>query len=357
MSGSPPPETAETPPDAATLSVWLGAGAAVEDISLAPLGADAAFAGRLSRIAIRPGPPASVVVKQPSTDPNVRGLLVQLGMYAREARFYREIAPGCPVRVPMLLAVTGPEDAPTLVLEDLADARPGDQAAGLSPSKAEPVARAIAGLHARWWDRAESEAAWLPSLDAGPDMASFYTRCWPAFLDRFGDDLPDWLKIAGAGAGAVMAAARRDLAETPVTLLHGDLRLDNILFLPDGTPAFVDWQTCVRGRGAFDLAYLAAGNLLSHDVSEIDRLIAAYHDSLTTHGVTGYSLDALRIDYRRAIGFLLARTVTAGASLGFAAGPAHERFRLALARWGDAAERCGAADDLVAAVRRSVSGA
>ncbi|MEH6660234.1 MAG: phosphotransferase, partial [Parasphingorhabdus sp.] len=42
-----------------------------------------------------------------------------------------------------------------------------------------------------------------------------------------------------------------------LTVTHGDMRLDNILFHADGRiAALVDWQTCSLGNPANDVAYL-----------------------------------------------------------------------------------------------------
>ncbi|MDP2058062.1 MAG: MipA/OmpV family protein, partial [Thiobacillus sp.] len=47
-----------------------------------------------------------------------------------------------------------------------------------------------------------------------------------------------------------------------VALVHGDLRIDNILFAPDGNACWlVDWQTLGRGSGAADLAYLVGTSI------------------------------------------------------------------------------------------------
>ena len=46
------------------------------------------------------------------------------------------------------------------------------------------------------------------------------------------------------------------------TVVHGDLRIDNILFAPDGERCWlVDWQTLGRGSGATDLAYLVGTSI------------------------------------------------------------------------------------------------
>lgn len=60
---------------------------------------------------------------------------------------------------------------------------------------------------------------------------------------------------------AIIDALRRDLpADAPVSLIHSDLKFDNLLVELDTlTPvAVVDWDMCTRGDPLFDLAVLAS---------------------------------------------------------------------------------------------------
>ena len=66
--------------------------------------------------------------------------------------------------------------------------------------------------------------------------------------------------------GVQRAEYERRMRERPPTLVHADLRADNLLFGPVGTPdevIIIDWQLAIRGMGAFDIARLMArGELL-----------------------------------------------------------------------------------------------
>ena len=65
------------------------------------------------------------------------------------------------------------------------------------------------------------------------------------------------------------------------SLMHGDYRLDNLMFHPDGTVAAVDWQTLGVGLAGRDLAYLIATSLEPDARREAEHAaIAAYHDRL-----------------------------------------------------------------------------
>ena len=73
--------------------------------------------------------PTSVVVKVPSSDPNVRAGSFDSSTYLNECEFYRSVAPLVDVAVPGVLAVHYDADARdfAIVLEDLAGSEQGDQ--------------------------------------------------------------------------------------------------------------------------------------------------------------------------------------------------------------------------------------
>ena len=108
--------------------------------------------------------PASVVVKLASADPTSRSTGIGLGIYEREIRFYREVAPriGGPLAACHLALYDPGEGWFTLVVEDTAPSAQGDQIAGCSVEEARLAIRELARLHAPVWDDAELEAAeWL----------------------------------------------------------------------------------------------------------------------------------------------------------------------------------------------------
>jgi len=105
-------------------------------------------------------------------------------------------------------------------------------------------------------------------------------------------------------------------------LMHGDYRLDNMLFDPDRTRiTVVDWQTMGVGLAARDLAYFTATSLAPEVRAEIEQeLIGRYHEALLGYGVTDYDADTCWRDYR--LGVLQAPLLS---SLGFAFAASTER--------------------------------
>lgn len=105
-------------------------------------------------------------------------------------------------------------------------------------------------------------------------------------------------------------------------LLHGDYRLDNLLFDPAQTwVSVVDWQTLGVGLPARDLAYFMATSLNPQLRPAIEKdLVKDYHRALLGYGVTGYDFDECWRDYR--LGVPQAPLISA---LGFAFAAGTER--------------------------------
>jgi len=92
------------------------------------------------------------------------------------------------------------------------------------------------------------------------------------------------------------------LVEGPQTLIHNDVRLDNLFFLDDGAPCFIDWPVVARSRGTQDVGNLLAGSMDADDLStHWRRLLRRYHDRLLEGGVSGYSYDECERHYRQSI--------------------------------------------------------
>src|SRR2546425_1757848 len=143
-------------------AVLRGSGAAIDAAAVARFEAIAIGTGQMSesyRVGLTwddraPAGPASVVVKVSAADQTSRSTGVGLGIYEREIRFYREVAPrvGGPVAACHLAAYDPQEGWFTLVLEDAAPAGQGDQIAGCAVEEARLAMRELARLQAPVWD-------------------------------------------------------------------------------------------------------------------------------------------------------------------------------------------------------------
>ena len=249
--------------------------------------------------------PASVLVKLPASDPAARAMVI--GAYAIELRFYREVAPTVEVRVPTVhhQAIDLETGAFTLVMEDLAPAQQGDQVAGCTPEEAMAAAVNLAGLHGpRWCDPTLSDIEGL-SIQ-GPDDAALLAEFYGPALEIFVEGLGDLLEPATVETlrqTLDLAAAWTLGRSERFGLVHGDYRLDNLMFTPGSDEVTaVDWQTVSLGLPARDLAYLVGTGLSVEDRRAAEQdVVTAYHGALEGHGVTGYDRDQAWEDYRYAM--------------------------------------------------------
>ena len=214
-------------------------------------------------------------------------------------RFGAAAAAGIALRTPRryLGAFDAESGCSVLLLEDVAaapgGARVGDNVAGCSRPEAEAAVRRLAGYQAAWWARPELEAlGWLASYGEGAGRRQeLYQQLWPAYCAKFGDRIPAPVREVGSRFGAHVARLWRRLGAPPQTIVHGDFRLDNLLFGPppvDGTlpVTAIDWQATARGRGAADVAYFAGVCLPPDDRRAWERgLVRAYRAALLAGGV------------------------------------------------------------------------
>jgi aminoglycoside phosphotransferase (APT) family kinase protein len=133
-------------------------------------------------------------------------------------------------------------------------------------------------------------------------MTMLLPMLWAGFRDRYADRLGAEVHEAGDPLFASLESYMGDTSQ-PLTVVHGDYRLDNLLFGGDvgGVPiAVVDWQTCAHGAGLTDLAYFIGAGLLLERRREVEAdLVRRYHDALVAEGIDDYPFAACWEGYRR----------------------------------------------------------
>ena len=287
----------------------------VTAVEASPVGEGAGFLGALARLTLtydrpRAGAPATVVAKYPALIEVNRGLAVQYQVYQREARFFNEIKSTI-TAVPTPEAFYADVEEETgngvILLEDLdGKLRVGDQLAGASLREAEQLMTQIADLHAIWWGRADEETiSWVPAFD-GPVWAmtaQTLPSLWPTYQQDSGHLLLPGMADIIERTWEGLPWLGQQLSQRPMTLVHGDYRLDN-MFFPDaeGDPIMIiDWQLMSRGRGPYDVAYFMSQSISVELRREAERaLVQRYHNGLLAGGVRDYSFDDCFEDYRLA---------------------------------------------------------
>jgi thiamine kinase-like enzyme len=295
----------------------------------------------------------SLIVKIPKHANRAFGEMI--GAYEREILFYREMAPNLPTRTPQIYYGALDRDAGSekqaeilalldklplwlnrsvaslglwvaarkqrrylLLMEDLSDIKTGDQIQGANLVDTESVIRTIARTHALYWNSPELENHfWLIPLGLSARLRhGMFRSSLGEFRERFshlfaqGMDRPiDWLIENGSDLTRALAA------DAPETLVHSDLRLDNVFFPSVSTeePVIIDWQLVQRGPGIYDVAYLISCALdPATSDADVTGLLEAYRDALAQHDVTDYPFEALARDYKRSMLAILQTLATTG---------------------------------------------
>lgn len=243
----------------------------------------------------------TLLAKLPPPDPGERDIMA--GAYRGEVRFYQQVAGTVAVRTPSCHHAEIADDSGdfVLLLEDLAPAEQGDQVAGCTPAQARAAAVNLAGLHGpRWCDPTLLEVDTL-SVNGADEIALLLEMYGPTtelFLSGLGDLVSpqdaETLRACVPAIGPWLLARSDRFA-----LVHGDYRLDNLMFTPGSTEvAAVDWQTVSLALPARDLAYLVATSLSPEDRRVHERdIVAAYHQALVGYGVADYPVELCWDDY------------------------------------------------------------
>jgi len=291
-------------PDRHWLSEVLGVH--LSEVRSRVIGDSRGFLSTTWQLRLRTDPPGllpeSLVLKSESSDPLFQALGRERHAFEREIRFYRELAPRLGAHLPRIHG-TGSGEDPWLLMEDLSHQRAGDQVRGLSQQEVRVVVRGIAAIHANFWQEPSLERLdWLPAhryFFSEPDLSLL-----PAFLQeyglRIGEPMARLLPVVLRQLPQIDAA----IAARPFSLVHGDLRADNLLFdghRQDPVATLLDWQTACRSLAAIDLAYLIGGSEPPAErEGHLDELLYLWHGELLAHGVTGYPLAEARQDLQLA---------------------------------------------------------
>ncbi len=237
----------------------------------------------------RPGGsgPDSVVLKVAATDPISRQTGAGLGLYEREVGFYREIAPRLRGQVAPCYHAAFDASAGTfdVLLGDANPAVVGDEIRGATIAQAQLAVTELARLQGPLLgDTTLAEAPWL-RRDT-PLNQGLITALYAGFVDRYGDQIARQHRtVCERLVGGFDAYLAEEAAEDRMHgLVHGDYRLDNMLFGAVGADrplTVVDWQTVTWAPAMTDLAYFIGCALPEAERrTHYDALLQAYHAAL-----------------------------------------------------------------------------
>ena len=264
--------------------------------------------------------PRSVVAKLPSADPMLRTLFDRMRQNRREVMFYLDMADGAALGTPLSYHCgMDPDSEDTvLLLEDLGNGRQGNSVTGCSMAEARTCIGQLARFQAAWWENPLLDGLhWMPlrEAEAGAYL-EIYGDAWSALMEKAGCGMPRGLRLLGDCLAPVVSKIKAKLTRPPRTIVHGDYRLDNCFFPAesDGTQVVAfDWEFCVRGRGAYDVATFISEAFPPQQRREAEMgLLREYHAGLEEGGVRGYSFEECLYDYRLSMLEIFAFWVTTG---------------------------------------------
>ncbi len=229
--------------------------------------------------------PDRLFVKLPPSSAEQQAFVLESGMGAREARFYRHAAPGLGIRVPRCYFADCSEDGRRyiLLLEHLADShcrfRP---AAQYSLDWVRAVLASLAELHAHFWEspRFDSDLSWLQA----PPFSEMGSRLLARALEQHSASQPPLFRQLGELYLANAAEVHRLWRQGPQTLHHGDPH-DGNQFLDGARPGLFDWGVVAKGPGMRDVGYFLAGTLRAQHRALVPDLLAHYCEQLLRRGV------------------------------------------------------------------------
>ena len=246
--------------------------------------------------------PERLVLKSETTNPDAHDFTHLNQSFQREVGVYNHLVPRLQNHQPLIYGCSASQPC-WLLMEDLNHLRPGDQVLGLSHAETLATVQRLAVLQAEFWmDPLLEQQAWLPahSFWYQHPLPELVEPFFEAYAVRLGDRAIRVFRAVLEQGDAINAA----LAERPWTLVHGDLRADNLMFGgPEATPSatIIDWSWACRSLGCMDLAFLIGGSepvMQRH--GRLDELLSTWHGALLERGVRDYPMAEARRDLQLA---------------------------------------------------------
>ncbi len=292
----------------------------IESFNIEALGEGGGLLGLVTRLHLKASKgPRTLIAKFPTKTEGNRAVATTYDMYAREYRFYTQVAPNVPLRSPACYHAELNEQNSdfVLLLEDLQGFELGDQVKGCSVDQAHQVIQSIASLHRNTWQPehiTDIKPHDMPYQRDG--MIGGFLVGWPVVITDFADVLEAAItpqQIALLNTMPDQVNRLLDIIhDGPLVIGHGDVRLDNIFFAKDGN-ALVDYQAVSKAAPEHDLAYFVTQSL-SDDVRRAEDWVAVYHQHLTSEGLD-YPLDTSRERYRYCALYLVCYAVIIAGTL------------------------------------------
>lgn len=277
-----------------------------------------------------PDAPRSVVVKLAQAEQARRDSALAGNAYLKELNFFRYLAPEIPVRTPHVYALEtdGSEGSEyfAIVMEDLTTHSKVFDQVDDQPDVAftRKIALEAAKMHAKYWESPLLDEPWISSnpgryvfpMDALCRQSSAnldnYRSLWEQSFGkdplREHDDFEELtLLLTGPKCNGIHDYMYDVLSGRPRTLIHSDMRADNIFrthpdlgrSVDESEVIFIDWQLLTAGPPGPEFTQ-AWQHSLAPAVRRHDKeILKAYHDTLVAlnPAAAAYTYENLLEDY------------------------------------------------------------
>ena len=250
------------------------------------------------------GLPKCIIAKYASENPTNRQVAMLYNLYERETRFSNELDPLTEARCPEFYFTGLDEENFVILMEDMTDYEVGNQAKGATLNQTELAIDELAKLHASFWEKVD-HLEWVPGIADSyhaDNMNNLANSGWDTMVATFGDFIPEHIRAQRDRFLAAIPALQAERMSAPITLCHGDFRMENLLYgvQPEHHPvSVIDWQGPLKGRGMFDVAlFLGQSTQVAVRQSHERQILERYLDGLVSRGVSGLTFDDLWKDYR-----------------------------------------------------------
>ena len=290
----------------------------LKNINLVPIGEGVGMMSSMSIIELEwegsTNLPSSLVLKLAAENETNRAVSQQFNLYLKEVSYYKDLAPRTTARSPRVYASEIDEEHNFfLLMEDVSSYRMGSQVEGATVEECELCIDFLVNLHASFWNQLNG-IIWLPNMSGSDNAKNMALGCeagWPQLQKIFGKFVPDNIEAERERYLEAIPSLQAQLDQHPKTLIHGDFRMDNMLFgqAPEHDSLLVvDFQGPLKGNGIHDVGYLLSHSAKTEVRREHERnLIERYSSGLIDAGVKDYSFEKAWNDYR--IGVLYSWTV------------------------------------------------
>ncbi len=249
--------------------------------------------------------PGSFIAKFASQVETNRQVALSYRLYERETRYFAELDALTTACTPVTHHSACDGERMLILMEDMRDYAVGSQVDGASLEQTQLALDELARLHAPFQNQVD-DLDWVPSIANSyhaDNMRTLTESGFDVMCEKFGDVVTPTLQARKAAFLAAIPRLQDYMATAPVTLCHGDYRMENLLYgtKPDHHPVVVlDWQGPLRARGMNDVALFLTQSATTEVRRAHERaLLARYGSALKENGAEAPTPDQLWEDYRR----------------------------------------------------------